>query len=308
LEPVREFGRGDGPFGAFAPDRFWFQRGGSWQSPDQLSTSLALGPSGQFAVVDERRTLMFDGSGKNLWYTIGVFGNCSKPSFSTQNRRFWDTACDLSFLLNEKDGTWQPEALWDHSALTPQGCRSAPCSRWVIFADGKQAFFVAISPSCGAPFGPAKGSVTCRCWWSADRRFQDVARLTVTIEDGKPVMREDTNGDGQITRKTRRAGRGCQRQAVAPHGVQSIQRSAARWQHQHHGRDADDLEADRSQRARRAGVRWQRTTSAGCAEWRQAISPYDFKPDGENFFVVTGTLADAAVWCNRAGAVRVVRA
>jgi hypothetical protein len=68
---------------------------------------VALGSDGQFAVIDRRRVSLFDASGANMWYLIGIFGNQSQPSFSTQNRRFWDSNCELSFLLNEKDGAWQ---------------------------------------------------------------------------------------------------------------------------------------------------------------------------------------------------------
>ncbi len=291
LKPVREFGKGDGPFGAFATDRFWFQRGGCWQAPDQLNTSLALGPSGQLTVVDDRRTLMFDGTGKNLWYTIGVFGNHSKPSFATQNRRLWDTQCHLSFLLNEKDGTWRPEALWDHSALTPQGLEESNCLQLGDFADGGKAFLATVaSPSYGAP--PQGVTIPFLLVARLDG-FKSVPVLTITAENGKPIMREDTNGDGKIT--------------VEDTGTPVVDATGKPMPLALFNR-FNDLQPDGSISTMGATpMIWKRTglnargvpvyegknyVSRFAPDWKKELSPYDFKPDGTSFFVVTGTLAD----------------
>ena len=195
LKPIREFGTGDGPFGAFSPERFWFQKAPRRQREDDLRAAVALGASGQFAVIDQRRVLLFDASGKSLWHLIGIFGNQSHPSFSTQNRRFWDSNCELSFLLNEKEGTWTTEGLWDQQSLMPDadGQTDMPLGD---FADGGTTFLVRVSGAFGrTPGKPLLPLLTV----SRLENFRAVPVLMVTDEGGKCVMREDTNADGKIT-------------------------------------------------------------------------------------------------------------
>jgi hypothetical protein len=289
LKPGREFGQGDGPFGAFAPDRFWFQKGGSWSKPDQLNASVALGPNGQLAVVDYRRTLMFDDAGKNLWYTIGVFGNHSKPSFSTQNRRLWDTQCELSFLLNEKDGTWQPEALWDHSLMTPLALQESACLQLGDFSDGGKTFFVAVS---GA-FAATAGETLPLLMVARLDGFKSVPVLTVTAEGGKALSRQDTNGDSKITAED--AGQVLADAEGNPLPLTLFHRF-------------NDLLPDGSISVMSTTpMIWKRTglnakgvpvyegknyVSRFSKEWRQDLSPYDFKPDGVGMMVVAGSLSD----------------
>lgn len=195
LKPLREFGRGDGPYGAFAPDRFWFQKAPRRQSDDDLRAAVALGASGQFAVIDQRRVSLFDASGKNQWHLIGIFGNQSQPSFSTQNRRFWDSHCELSFLLNERDGSWQTEGLWDQQSLLPEanGQIYMPLGD---FADGEKTFLVTVSGAFGR--NPAKPPLPLLVV-SRLEAFRAVPVLTVTDEGGKCLLRQDTNADGKVT-------------------------------------------------------------------------------------------------------------
>ncbi len=113
LKPLGSIGSGDGPYGAFAPDRFTFQRGPNHPG---YSPSMALSPTGELAVGDGIRILVFDAQGKSLWYSFGVFGNGTTPSYGVTPRRFDVT--DWSMALDLKNGTWQPEAYWQHPAFS----------------------------------------------------------------------------------------------------------------------------------------------------------------------------------------------
>ncbi len=191
LKPGRVFGRGDGPFGGFALDRFWFQKSPVRTKVDHLEAGLALDTAGRFVVMDENRVMVFDAAGKNLWYTIGVFGNSSKPSYSTGNRRLWDTGGDLSFVMDEKQGSWVTEGLWDHSAT---GIHESNNQMDFLgdFSDGGKTFGVYAKRAGGAPQLPHL--VVARL-----ENFKAVPVLKVSVEGNQVVAREDTNGDGQIT-------------------------------------------------------------------------------------------------------------
>lgn len=112
LKPLGTIGAGDGPYGAFAPNRFTFQHAAN--RPD-VSPSLAVGPRGELAVGDGIRILVFDTNGKSLWYSFGIFGNGTIPSYSVIPRRFDIT--DWSMALDLQKGTWQPEAYWPRPAF-----------------------------------------------------------------------------------------------------------------------------------------------------------------------------------------------
>ncbi len=111
LKPLRTVGRGDGPFGAIEPDRFRFQfdRG---ESPTYVN--LAMGPGGMLAACERGRVLVFDGEGKPLWSTFGIFGNGTAPSWGDPTRLF-DTDGAKSFRLDESASAWKaggPSTIW----------------------------------------------------------------------------------------------------------------------------------------------------------------------------------------------------
>ena len=112
LKPLGSIGTGDGPYGAFAPDRFTFQRGADHPGN---APSMALSPAGELAVGDGVRILVFDAHGKSLWYSFDIFGNGTIPSYGVTPRCF--DATDWSMALDLKNGTWQPEAYWQHSTF-----------------------------------------------------------------------------------------------------------------------------------------------------------------------------------------------
>ena len=114
LKPLRTVGSGDRPFGPYSLTRFLFQKAPGW---NHTAVNIALGANGELAVIDWGRLIYFDAEGTPRWYTFGVFGNQLHPSFSTGNRRLWDTMGDRSFRLDERTGQWEPEAVWDLSAI-----------------------------------------------------------------------------------------------------------------------------------------------------------------------------------------------
>ena len=209
-----------------------------------------LGASGEFAVIDQRRVSAFDASGTNRWQLLGTFGNQSQPSFSTQNRRFWDSHCELSFLLNERDGTWKTEGLWDLSLL-PDANGQAYMHLGDFGVDGK-AFLVSVS----GPFGrnPAKPPLPLLVL-SRLEEFKAVPVLMITEEAGTAVLRDDTNGNGQVTSDDRGSATDRRRwQTAADATVSPLQLPAAGRQPGGDGPDAHDLEADRREPPRRARV------------------------------------------------------
>jgi len=315
-KPLREVGRGDGPFGAIVPDRFYFQKPAGWkpqkdpvakrQGFEMGEASLALSPTGEFAVVEARRVLVFDDRGKNSWYTIGVYGNWSKPSFATQNRRMWDTEADLSFWLNEKDGTWQPEAFWDHSALTPEGLRERFIQPLGDFGDGGKEFFVAVAPPCGAAFGPPAGQCDLPVLVVGRvEGFKTIPVLTVKSENGKAVVYEAGQPTGQPLLDT----------AGKPLPVVLFTRF-------NYLLPDGDLAAFGA-----LPIIWKRTglNASGVpvyegknyasvleADWRKELSPYDFRPDfmntegaGGNGWVTGAKLSDGGMviqaWLRNSG-------
>jgi parallel beta-helix repeat protein len=294
LNPVRDFGTGDGPYGAFSPERFWFQKAPRRQREDDLVAGIALGASGQFAVIDQRRVLLFDAAGANRWHTIGIFGNQSQPSFSTHNRRFWDSSCELSFLLDETDGSWTTEGLWDQQSLLPdaEGQIYMPLGD---FADGGHTFLVTVS----GPFGrnPAKPPLPLLVV-SRLEGFRAVPMLIVTEENGTAVQREDTNADGRITADDRA------QPLLGADGAPLPTPLFHRFNY---------LLPDGSLLAMAATpMVWRRTglsatgvpvyegkdyASLLAADWTTEVSPYDLQPDGTRFygsvgFVAAGMLSD----------------
>ena len=192
IKVVSELGKGDGPFGKFEADRFLFQRRGNWSREDDLTVSLALDASGRLGVAESgRRVALFDAKGKQQWFTFGVFGNWTHPSYSTGNRRMWDTEMDFSFMLDEKTGTWQVEALWDSSLVWNRIRQDGPV---IPLGDlGKDTAYILLQ--------------------HPHRNKGDQPQLTIARLDGfewvpvqvfysenkTTVVREDSNGDGKIT-------------------------------------------------------------------------------------------------------------
>ena len=106
LTLLRSVGRGDGPYGAIEPDRFYFQHPGSWRQP-----TLALDDLGGFAITDYNRALRFHEDGKYAWHTFGIFGG-SLVSFADPSRVFTDNPPGVSIRTDQKTKRWSEEAYW----------------------------------------------------------------------------------------------------------------------------------------------------------------------------------------------------
>ena len=199
LKQVGEFGKGDGPYGKFDLERFYFQKAPAWgANPDWLMSSVAIDADGQLAVTDAwRRVSMFDKDGKNLWYTFGIFGNHAVSSFGTDNRRMYDPSMLTSFLLDEKAGTWQVEGNWDYSALTQKGLKEQNIQLLGDFKESGKQYVVAIASACGRT--PAlQIEYTPLVMVARLDGFKAVPVLTIGIENGQMVSRTDTNHDGKV--------------------------------------------------------------------------------------------------------------
>ncbi len=308
LKPLREVGRGDGPYGESLPDRFAFQKPDGPHDPGFLKTSVALDAAGRLAVTEILRVLAFDANGKSLWHTIGVFGNQSLPSHATQQRRFWDTGAEYSFLLNEKDGTWKTEALWDHSAVGLAD-RTVRTSLLGDFADGGKTF--AVFTHWPPRDKPARYPLLTVARLDG---FKSVPVLKIGVEAGKPVSREDSNGDGQVTDEDAATPLVDAQGKPLPVGL------VVRFMY---------LQADGSViNVTIPPVIWKRTglNATGVpvyegknygrslihADWEKDLSPYDFEPNfldtkgqGGNGMVAAGLLADGGTvfqaWLRNSG-------
>ena len=199
LKQTGELGKGDGPYGKADVDRFLFQTApGFGRNPDMLMSSVAIDAEGQIAVTDAcRRVTMFDKDRKVLWYTYGVFGNQAKPSFGTGNRRMYDPWVYTSFLLDEKAGTWQVEAVWDYSAMSSKGLNEQNIQLLGDFEESGKQYVVAIATACGRT--PAlQLEYTPLVMVGRLDGFKAVPVLTIGVENGQMVSRTDTNHDGKV--------------------------------------------------------------------------------------------------------------
>ena len=293
LKPIGEFGKGDGPYGKFETDRFYFQKAPGWSpKSDDLNVDLALNSQGDLAVTDvERRVSVFDKNGKNFWYTFGVFGNMSRPSYSTLNRRLWDPYINTSFLMDEKTGTWEIEALWDFSDLSPKNLKEPYLQQLGDFsADGK-AFFVAVSWFTWGGNEVKKDApmlVVARL-----EGFKGVPVLAISAEGERLISRKDTNGDGKINANDK---------AEPVLDAQGKPLTAAVFSR------FDDLQPDGSITVMgRPGFIWKRTgldangvpvyegknyVPLPNKDWEKDISPYDYKLDPVQGWVQCGFLSN----------------
>jgi hypothetical protein len=175
LRPLGSIGRGDGPFGAWAPDRFTFQRTKDYPG---ANPSMALGPKGELAVGDGLRILVFDAHGKALWQSFGVFGNGTIPSYATTPRCFDVSGWSMAFDLDA--GTWRPEAYWPKSPFANGQFRGEIACQGVNFG-------VYAIPG-GVGFTRVSG-------------FKQSTVLTITGAGKSCVSRKDSNHDGVIDDK-----------------------------------------------------------------------------------------------------------
>lgn len=192
LKPLRTVGTGDNPYGAFALDRFLFKRvprGLAYEDDEEVD--VALSPQGELAVVDYDRLIYFDAQGVGKWYTFGIFGNRSEPSFATEHRRLWEPNTKWSFRLNAPTGQWEPEAFWDYSAVPHK--RYFPLLLGDFAAGGK-----AYAIFGGFVTNPAHLVVARLDGYHMTPVYEIVADPAHT---GQLLARKDANHDGVIDEK-----------------------------------------------------------------------------------------------------------
>jgi len=192
LQPLRTVGTGDSPFGPFAPDRFLFKRVPEGRSYEEDETvDVALSAQGELAVADFTRFIYFDAQGHAKWYTFGIFGNRTEPSYSTGHRRMWEPMFRWSFLLDDATGQWAPEALWDFYAI--------PHDRWNPWFNGD--FSVG-----GKTYGVFCGVGNTKTHLAVARleKYHAVPVYMIVPDPTHPgqlIARKDSNHDGVIDAK-----------------------------------------------------------------------------------------------------------
>jgi hypothetical protein len=183
LKPLRTLGKGDGPFGPFATDRFLFQEAPTHKA---AHVELAIGPDGELAVGDSNRLLVFDAAGKDLWHTFGVFGNGTAPNYGDR-RRVFDPEGRWSFLLDEqatgwKPGVenWKPDAFWDMPSQHLNGAFDYQGHTYGVFD-------VSNNITAERPITIAR-----------IENYRAVPVLQVVSVNGKLQWRRDMNHDGKL--------------------------------------------------------------------------------------------------------------
>jgi len=249
LKPLGSIGAGDGPYGAFSPDRFTFQ-----SAPNHASygPSLALSPQGELAVGDGIRILVFDANGKSLWYSFGVFGNGTVPSYGVTPRRFDIT--DWSMALDLHRGDWRPEAYWQRATgFAKAQFRGEIACQGVTFG----VYAVDTGKEVGVGFTKVTG-------------FTQTPVLQISGRGANWVSRKDTNHDGVIDDRDTTVPfntNGCAFDNPAPRANGELMTGLTRWQAT--GLDADGAPIFSPAQA----VTWKMPNAAGF------ISPYTGKPD-----------------------------
>lgn len=170
LKPLGNIGTGDGPYGEFSPYRFTFQ----------YPPSMAISTKGEIAIGDGVRILVFDANGKSLWYSLGVFGNGTIPSFGVTPRCF--DLSNWSFAFDLKNKTWKPEAFWPQTTYFPNSQ-----FRGEISCDSKTFGIYAIN--AGKDHGTGFTKVL---------GYKSIPILLITGNGNNWVSRKDTNKDGII--------------------------------------------------------------------------------------------------------------
>ena len=180
----RTLGKGDGPFGPWAPDRFLFQAAPG----SRVTPTLAIHGTGDVAVAESNRLLVFDGQGKCRWFTFGTAGD---PTPSHPNpRRVYDGNAWVSYVLDEPNGTWAPEGYWQAPTSAVLGT-ATNVTFYGDFAVGDKVFGVSSAEIPGQ--GPSLVLM----------RFEGYRQKLVSLfwydaAQKAIVQRRDTNKDGEL--------------------------------------------------------------------------------------------------------------
>jgi Right handed beta helix region len=186
IKPDGTIGRGDGPVGPIAADRFPFQSKEGWGGSH---VGLALGPKGELAVTERNRLIVFERDGTVRWSTFGVFGNETRPSHSDP-RRVYDTDGRISFRLDESKGTWSLES----SRILPAN----PAEFLGDFATKTGVFGVVLTPNAAAP---GRDVTVYRL---DGPKPAPISALIRDPSTGRYLSMVDANSDGRIDLQDRR--------------------------------------------------------------------------------------------------------
>lgn len=173
LTLLNTIGTGGPSKGPIVPERFW--------SP----TSLAIGPTGELAVTDKPRLLVFDAAGKPLAQSLGMWGQqISAGQFAGDDRmHFFNFGGAYSIALDPKTRTWSPDVLWRYSM---------PGDPMYCFAAGGRSFCVATPPKgknglIVYEMTPATGTAKAVMRINEDGSVQKDADQDGVIADSDPV-------------------------------------------------------------------------------------------------------------------------
>lgn len=129
---LKTIGKGDGPYGAYDPERFRFQAFHGKAG----NCSLALADDGKLAVFD-RYVSVFAPDGTLLHASFSQFGNALRRVWDTDGAagptiRFFDQQGTLSWTVNPQTLAWKADALWGVPAGT-NGCIGFFTTQGILF-------------------------------------------------------------------------------------------------------------------------------------------------------------------------------
>ncbi len=118
-------GKGDGPYGPIEAGRFWFQKGAynsAWR------VAIDMDAKGNLAISDRAgRVCVFDKSGTSLYDSFAQFGNSPYQAYFNDNNgrtRFFDNNGIFTWWIDDKAGTWKPDAYWAKPSMNKAGTNS----------------------------------------------------------------------------------------------------------------------------------------------------------------------------------------
>ncbi len=179
-------GRGDGPYGPVAADRFWFQKGPYTSARGVI---MDLDDAGRLALLDSgSRPIVFAADGTNLYMGNAQFGNfptIARFAGEENVARFFDPGARVSWIVDARNGSWRPEAYWG---------RPERVGNTIGFFKYRGSVYGVVTYTTPAAKQKRSGFLVLRY----DNYVGKIVAFYCSGKGGLVVVR-DENGDGAIT-------------------------------------------------------------------------------------------------------------
>lgn len=195
VAPIREIGRGDGPYGKLVPDRFLFQTDseGKEFGPTVHKQNVSINSKGDVAIIDGWRVLFWGADGKLIRQGMGIWGqHITIGKVAGDDRtHLWSVDGTYDIALDAKARTWEPGTRWKlpnykYPGRSPSGFFNKDGRNF-----GLHAVMVKADPASPKPTMAV-----------AVIEFTGPIGVARTLYLSKPavglIMKHDDNGDGII--------------------------------------------------------------------------------------------------------------